>query len=80
VRGRGDAGTGTIVGVLSRRAAAWVEGHFRIILGCVVIFGIGIGFGIAFAAAGTSGHPHPTTVVTVDRGTTVGLGDGASSP
>ena len=80
VRGRGEAGTGTIAGALSRRAAAWVEEHLRIILGCVVIFGIGIGFGIAFAAADSGGHPHPTTVVTVDRGTTVGLGNGSSSP
>ena len=80
MRGRGEAGTGTIVGALSRRAVAWVEGHLRIILGCVVIFGIGIGFGIAFGAADSGGHPHSTTVVTVDRGTTVGVGDGSSSP
>ena len=52
----------------------------RILLGCVVIFGIGIGFGIAFGAAGSGGHQHSTTVVTVDRGTTVGLGNGSSSP
>jgi hypothetical protein len=80
VRGRGEAGTGTIVGALPRRAAAWVEGHLRIILGCVVIFGIGIGFGIAFGAAGSGGHPHAKTVVTVERGTTVGVGGGSSSP
>ena len=80
MRGRGEAGTGTIAGALSRRAAAWVEEHLRIIVGCVVIFGIGIGFGIAFAAADSGGRPHPTTVVTVDHGTTVGLGNGSSSP
>jgi hypothetical protein len=80
VRGRGEAGTGTIVGALVRRAAAWVEGHLRIILGCVVIFGIGIGFGIAFGVAGSGGKPHATTVVTVERGTTVGVGHGPSSP
>jgi hypothetical protein len=84
VRGRGEAGTGTIVGALPRRAAAWIEGHLRIILGCVVIFaigiGFGIGFGIAFGVAGLGGKPHATTVVTVDRGTTVGQGDRSSSP
>jgi hypothetical protein len=79
VRGRGEAGTGTIVGALPRRAAAWVEGHLRIILGCVVIFGIGIGFGIAFGAADSGGHPHAKTVVTVDRGT-VGTSGSSSSP
>jgi hypothetical protein len=68
------------VGALPRRAAAWVEEHLRIILGCLVIFGIGIGFGIAFGAADSGGHPHATTVVTVDRGTTVGVGDRSSSP
>jgi hypothetical protein len=80
VRGRDEAGSGTIVGVMSRRAAAWVEEHLRIILGCVVIFGIGIGFGIAFAAADSGGHSRPTTIVTVDRGTTVGVGEGSTSP
>jgi hypothetical protein len=80
VRGRGEAGTGTIGGALPRRAAAWVEGHLRIILGCVVIFGIGIGFGIAFGAAGSGGHPHAKTVVTVERGTTGGVGGSSSSP
>lgn len=80
MRGRGEAGTGTIVGALPRRAAAWVEEHMRIILGCVVIFGIGIGFGIAFGAADSGGRPHATTVVTVDRGTTVGVGGRSSSP
>jgi hypothetical protein len=48
-----------------------VEEHLRIILACVVIFGIGIGFGIAFGVAGSGGKPHATTVVTVDRATTV---------
>jgi hypothetical protein len=80
VRGRGEAGSGTIAGALPRRAAAWVEGHLRILLGCVVIFAIGIGFGIAFGAAGSGGKPHATTVVTVGHGTTVGVGDGSSSP
>ncbi len=80
MRGRGEAGSGTIAGALSRRAAAWVEGHLRIIVGCVVIFGIGIGFGIAFGAAGSGGHAHSTTVVAVDRSTTVGIGGGSSSP
>jgi hypothetical protein len=80
VRGREEAGTGTIVGAASRQAAAWVERHLRIILGCVVIFGIGLGFGIAFAAADSDGHPRPTTVVTFDHGTTVGVGGGSSSP
>ena len=79
MRGRGEAGSGTIAGALSRRAAAWVDEHLRIILGCVVIFGIGIGFGVAFGVAGSGGHPHAKTVVTVDRGTTVGVG-GSSSP
>jgi hypothetical protein len=79
VRGRGEAGSGTIAGALWRRAAAWVEEHLRILLACVIIFGIGIGFGIAFGAAGSGGKPHATTVVTVDRGTTVGVG-GSSSP
>ncbi len=50
------------------------------LLGCVVIFGIGIGFGIAFAAADSGSDPHATTVVTVDRGTTVGVGSGSSPP
>ena len=77
---RRGAGSGTTAGALWRRAAAWAQEHLRIVLGCVVIFGIGIGFGIAFAAADSGGHPHPTTVVTVDRGTTVGLGNGSSSP
>ena len=80
MRERGEAGSGTIAGALSRRAAAWVEEHVRIILACVVIFGIGIGFGIAFGAASSGGHAHSTTVVTVDHGTTVGIGDGSSSP
>jgi hypothetical protein len=71
VRGRGEAGSGTIAGALSRRGAAWVEEHLRIILACVVIFGIGIGFGIAFSVASSGGHARPTTVVTVDRATTV---------
>jgi Na+-driven multidrug efflux pump len=80
VRGRGEAGTGTIAGDLARRSAAWVEEYLRILIGCMVIFAIGIGFGIAFRVARSDGHPHPTTVVTVDRGTTVGTGGGSSSP
>jgi hypothetical protein len=64
---------------VARRAAAWVEEHLRILLGCVVIFAIGIGFGIAFRVARSDGHPRPTTVVTVDRATTDG-GGGPSSP
>jgi hypothetical protein len=80
VRGRGKAGTGTIAGAVSRRAAAWFEEPLRILVGCVVIFAIGIGFGVAFALADSGGHSHSKTVVTVDRGTTVGVGDGSSSP
>jgi hypothetical protein len=70
VRGRGEAGSGTIAGAW-RRAAAWAQEHLRILLACVVIFGIGIGFGIAFGVAGSGGHARPTTIVTVDRATTV---------
>lgn len=77
---REEAGSGTIAGALSRRAAAWAQDHLRMLLGCVVIFGIGIGFGIAFAAADSGSDPHATTVVTVDRGTTVGVGSGSSPP
>ncbi len=80
MRGRDEAGSGTIARSLARRAAAWVEEHLRIIVGCVVIFGIGIGFGIAFGAADSGGRPRSTTVVTVDRGTTVGVGGGSTSP
>lgn len=80
MRGRGEAGTGTIAGDLARRAAAWAEEHLRILLGCVVIFAIGLGFGIAFRVARSDGHPRPTTVLKVDRGTTVGSGGDSSSP
>lgn len=69
-----------MAGDLARRAAAWVEEHLRILLGCVVIFAIGIGFGIAFRVARSDEHPRPTTVLKVDRGTTFGTGDGSSSP
>lgn len=79
MKGR-EAGWGTIAGALWRRVAAWVPEHLRIVLGCVVIFGIGIGFGVAFADADSGPAPHPTTIVTVDRGTTVGVGGGSSSP
>ena len=50
MKGR-EAGSGTIAGALWRGAAAWTQEHLRIVLGCVVIFGVGIGFGIAFAEA-----------------------------
>ena len=80
MRERREAGSGTVTGALPRRAAAWAEEHLRILLGCVVIFGIGIGFGIAFSVADSGGHVHSKTIVTVDRGTTVGVGDGSSSP
>lgn len=80
MRGRGEAGTGTIAGALSRRAAAWFEEPLRFILGCIVIFAIGIGFGVAFSIAESGGHTRSKTVVTVDRGTTVGVGNGSSSP
>jgi hypothetical protein len=79
VKGR-EAGSGTIAGALWRGAAAWTQEHLRIVLGCVVIFGVGIGFGIAFADAESGHDPHSTTIVTVDRGTTVGVGGGSSSP
>ena len=79
MKGRG-AGSGTTAGALWRRAAAWAQEHLRIVLGCVVIFGIGIGFGIAFAHADSGADSHSTTIVTVDRGTTVGFGGGSSSP
>jgi len=79
VKGRG-AGSGTTAGALWRRAAAWTREHLRILLGCAVIFGIGIGFGIAFAHADSGADRHSTTIVTVDRGTTVGVGGGSSSP
>jgi hypothetical protein len=79
VKGR-EAGSGTTAGALWRGAAAWAQEHLRIVLGCVVIFGIGIGFGIAFADADSGADPHSTTIVTVDRGTTVGVGGGSSSP
>jgi hypothetical protein len=80
VRERREAGSGTVAGAVARRAAAWVEERLRILVGCVVIFGIGIGFGIAFATADSGGHARSTTVVTVDRGTTMGVGGGSSSP
>ena len=79
MRGR-RAGSGTTAGALWRRAAAWAQEHLRIVLGCVVIFGIGIGFGIALANADSGADRHSTTIVTVDRGTTVGFGGGSSSP
>ena len=79
MKGR-EAGSGTTAGALWRSAAAWAQEHLRIVLGCVVIFGIGIGFGIAFADADSGADPHSTTIVTVDRGTTVGVGGGSSSP
>ena len=77
---RREAGSGTTAGARWRRAAAWVQEHLRVVLGCVVIFGIGIGFGIAFADADSGADSHSTTIVTVDRGTTVGFGGGSSSP
>ncbi len=77
---REEAGSGTVAGALSRRAAAWAHEHLRMLLGCVVIFGIGIGFGIAFAAADSGHAPQSTTIVTVDGGTTVGIGGGSSQP
>ena len=80
MRERREAGSGTVAGAVARRAAAWVEEHLRILLGCAVIFGIGIGFGIAFAHADSGADRHSTTIVTVDRGTTVGFGGGSSSP
>lgn len=80
VRGRREAGSGTVAGALGRRAGAWVQEHLRILLGCVVIFAIGIGFGIAFGEAESGGRAHSTTIVTVDRGTTVGVGAGSTSP
>ena len=80
MRERREAGSGTVAGAVARRAAAWVEKHLRILLGCAVIFGIGIGFGIAFADADSGADRHSTTIVTVDRGTTVGFGGGSSSP
>jgi len=52
----------------------------RIVLGCLVIFGFGIGSGIAFAHADSGADRHSTTIVTVDRGTTVGVGGGSSPP
>ena len=79
MNGRG-AGSGTTAGALWRRAAAWTQQHLRIVLGCVVVFGIGIGFGIALADADSGADRHSTTIVTVDRGTTVGFGGGSSSP
>ena len=79
MKGRG-AGSGTTAGALWRRAGAWTQEHLRIVLGCVVIFGIGTGFGIAFANADSGADRHSTTIVTVDRGTTVGFGGGSSSP
>lgn len=80
MRGRGEAGTGTVTGAWARRASAWFEEPLRIIIGCILIFAIGIGFGIAFAVAESGGHPHSKTVVRVDRDTTVGAGHGGSSP
>ena len=79
MKGR-EAGSGTTAGALWRRAAAWAQEHLRIVLGCVVIFAIGIGFGIAFADADSGADRHSTTIVTVDRGTTVGVGGGSSPP
>ena len=79
MKGR-EAGSGRTAGALWRRAAAWTQEHLRVVLGCAVIFGIGLGVGIAFAAADSGRDPHSTTIVTVDRGTTVGVGGGASSP
>ena len=79
MKGR-EAGSGTTAGALWGAAAAWVQEHLRIVLGCVVIFGIGVGFGIAFANAESGPAHHSTTIVTVDRGTTVGVGSGSSSP
>jgi len=79
VKGR-EAGSGTTAGALWRRAAAWAQEHLRIVLGCVVIFAIGIGFGVAFADADSGADRHSTTIVTVDRGTTVGVGGGSSPP
>ena len=80
MRERREAGSGTVAGAVARRAAAWVEEHLRILLGCAVIFGIGLGFGLAFAEADSAHDPRSTTIVTVDRGTTVGVGGGSSSP
>ena len=79
MKGR-QAGSGTVAGALWRGAAAWAHEHLRLILGCVVIFGIGLGFGLAFAEADSAHDPRSTTIVTVDRGTTVGVGGGSSSP
>lgn len=79
MKGR-EAGSGTTAGALWRRAAAWAQEHLRIVLGCIVVFGIGIGFGIAFADADSGADRHSTTIVTVDRGTTVGVGAGSTSP
>ncbi|HXD71692.1 MAG TPA: hypothetical protein VN615_17630 [Gaiellales bacterium] len=79
MKGR-EAGSGTTAGALWRRAAAWAQEHLRIVLGCVVIFAIGIGFGVAFADADSGADRHSTTIVTVDRGTTVGVGGGSSPP
>jgi hypothetical protein len=80
VKEREEAGSGTVAGALARRAAAWAQEHLRMLLGCVVIFGVGLGFGIAFAAADSGHDPHSTTVVTVDRGTTLGVGGHSSPP
>src|SRR6185312_6754671 len=56
VKGR-QAGSGTVAGALWRGAAAWAQEHLRLILGCVVIFGIGLGFGLAFAEADSAHDP-----------------------
>ena len=80
MRGREGARSDTAAGAVWRRAAGWVEEHLRILLGCAVIFGIGIGFGIAFGEADSGGHARSTTIVTVDRGTTVGVGPNSTSP